>query len=194
MRAFKRRIRGFFAVQAVILLLAAARGAADQSYVDKGVSPARHFFVLAVFAAVGLIFAMAWGTTRKPSAARNLWAIAASLISIALGGLIAWLGWHFDSNLSYAIPGLIVLALGAGGLYFYGRGAAPSDSPSASSATPAPKPAKRVPVAGDRTSPWVNHLVTALSLVLEFAAIYMWSFWAHSHGLPRGPFRGYVLF
>jgi Zn-dependent protease len=194
MRTLKRRIRGLFALQAVILLFAAARVAADQTYADKGVSPLRHFGLLAVFAVLGLIFAMAWGTTRKSSTVRNPWAIAASLMSIALGGLIVWLEWHVYSNLSYTIPGLIVLALGAGGLYFYGQGAATSDSPSATSPTTAPTPAKRGPVAGDRTSAWVNHLVTALSLVLEFAAIYLWSFWAHSHGLLRGHIPGYVLF
>jgi len=189
MRVILRRIRSFFALQAVLLVAIVVAGLIGPSHTQH--SP--HFYaILAADAVFAVVFALAWITTRKPSPYRNLWAIAASLISLATG---AYLLWKQHSTLEYATPGLLVLAIGAGGLYCFAQGGAAPKSQSATPPQPAAAPIKPTRVAGDRTSPWVNRLVTAITLIAELAVIYYWSFWAHSHGLThRGTIPWIVLF
>ena len=192
MRILRRRIRGFFIVQAVLLLAASIRGFGSTTYT---VDPFQHYAFCTAYGVCALIFGAAFMTTRKPSPYRNSWAIAASLVSIAAGGYVLWLSRAGDTHPAF---GLIAIGVGIGGLYLYSQGGSPKDAGDA--ATPAPPPVaaappkKAVPVAGDRTSPWVNHLVTAISLVAEFGAIYYWAFWARAHGLHRGPLPWFALF
>src|SRR6202034_2472891 len=108
--------------------------------------------------------------------------------------------WLHHTSLESATPGLLVLAIGAGGLYFFAQGGPAPTSKSASEASAAtPEPVviktKPTPVKGDRTHPWVNYLVTAITLAAEVAALYYWSHWALAHGLThRGALPWFILF
>lgn len=122
---------------------------------------------------------MAWWTIRKPSAARNMWAIAASLIYLAEGIFyFVYLRRYGHSPTS----GLDMLAIGAAGLFIFFRRENVPD--------PAMVARRRTPVAGDRTSVWTRHAVTGLSVVAQIAAIVVWGRWAHTHELFRT--RGFM--
>jgi hypothetical protein len=196
MRILKRRIRNFFALQAILLFLAGIRGLLDTTYVEHGISPLRHWTFLSSYLLLSLVFAKAWRTTRRPSEFQDAWGTAASLISIASGVYLVWLD---HSNLTFTTPGFFAIVIGIAGFFIYGQGGAASEARIASTLDNDPQPVatttKLVPVAGDRTHPWINHLVTGISLVAEFAAIYFWSYWAQSHGLLyRGRLPWFVLF
>jgi Zn-dependent protease len=191
MRLFKRRIRGFFALQALLLLAAIVISLSNPTYVSRGISPLRHYTFLAAYCLLCVIFATAWWSTRKPGPFRNLWAIAASLVSIAAGGYILWLD---HSIVTFSAYGLIAIAVGLGGLFIYGQGGSPN-SQTETSPTTVVQVRKPVSVAGDRTSPWVNRAFTVLSVAAQFAAIFLWSLWARSHGLTHsGRLPWFILF
>jgi Zn-dependent protease len=184
MRTLKRRIRNFFALQAILLFLAGLRGLLDTSYPDLGISPLHHWAFLSSYLLLSLVFAKAWRTTRKPSEYQDAWGTAASLISIAAGIYLLWLN---HSSLVNAAPGLGALIIGVSGFLIYGQGGSASEA--RISLTPEEQPVaatrKLVPVAGDRTHPWVNFLVTGFYVAAEFAAIFFWAIWANTHGLPQ---------
>jgi Zn-dependent protease len=192
MRFLKRRIRGFFALQAVVLLASVVHSLTKPLPATYVVSPLRHSLSLTAFFLLSMVFGAAWQTTRKPSQYRNSWAIVASLVSICEGGFILW---YVHSNLTYATPGLIVLAIGGVGLFLFGQGKSRSEAQSETSPKPVAAATKRTPIAGDRTSPWMNRVFTALSIAAQFACMYLWSTWARSHGLLyRGRMPWFVLF
>lgn len=184
MRILKRRIRNFFALQAIILFLAGLRGLLDTSYTENGVSPLRHWLFLTGFLLFSLVFTKAWRTTRKPTEYPDAWGSAASLVSIAAG---IYLLWTDHSSLVLAAPGLVALVIGASGLIIYGQGGSATEARISTEPEPEPvaAPAKLVPVAGDRTHPWVNHFVTGFYVAAEFAAIFFWAIWANTRGLPQ---------
>jgi Zn-dependent protease len=185
MRILKRRIRNFFALQAILLFLAGLRGLLDTSYLDNGISPLRHWAFLSSYLLLSLVFARAWRTTRKPTEFQDAWGTAASLISISAGVYLFWLD---HSSLAFAAPGIAALVIGVSGFIIYGQGGSASEariSTVESEAGPAAAPAKLVPIAGDRTHPWVNHFVTGFYVAAEFAAIFFWAIWANAHGLPQ---------
>src|ERR1700761_4704114 len=98
MQGIRRRVRSFFALQAALLLFVLI-----QSFV-RPVHPhnaPRYYACLAAYLLFALVFAAAWWTTRKPSPYRNLWASAASLVSIAVGVYFQWLG-HLSRNFTSA--------------------------------------------------------------------------------------------
>lgn len=184
MRTLKRRIRNFFALQAILLFFAGLRGLLDTTYPDHGISPVRHWLFLTSYLLLSLVFAKAWRTTRKSSEYQDAWGTGASLISIAAGIYLLWLD---HSSLVYAAPGLGSLIIGVSGFLIYGQGGSASEA--RISAIPDQLPAattrKLVAVAGDRTHPWVNFLVTGFYVAAEFAAICCWALWATAHGLPQ---------
>jgi len=118
MRVLKRRIRNFFALQAILLFLAGLRSLLDTSHLRRGISPLRHWVFLTSYLILSMVFAKAWRTTRKPSESQHTWGTAASLISIAAGICLLWLN---RSSLVYAAPGLITLIIGISGFLIYGK-------------------------------------------------------------------------
>jgi hypothetical protein len=188
MRALKSIVRGFFAIQAAILVLiplAAIFGGLRKhltEFLAHSTSAQAHpahtlaaaYAVVAGVLALGLLFAMAWWTTRKPVPTNKGWAIAASVINIGQGALLL-LASHLTKGLVRFSPGegLWCIALGATGLFLFVRTEA------------AVVPVERKSVAGDRTSAITRHAVTVLSCVAQIAAIIFWSRWAVSRDLFR---------
>jgi Zn-dependent protease len=183
-------MRWFFAIQAFSLLLIAISLLLRPGHVKYVVSPFSHIFTCAVFLLLSLPFVMAWWTTRKPSAKRNVWAIVASLFYLAEGLLLLFVTLH-------TLPAFSHRGATRDGLYFAVIGVAGVVLFSLREAVPASEVAtvKHTPIAGDRTSPWMNRVFTALSIVAQFASMYLWSHWARSHGLLyRGRMPWFVLF
>jgi tetratricopeptide (TPR) repeat protein len=193
MHAIKSIVRWFFGLQAVVLILFSAVGIFGSLVTHPGVHPAHvassylhpafsvatGYGVLAACAALGAVFAMAWWTIRRPSAAHNMWAIAASLVYLAEGIVyFVYLRRYGHSPTS----GLDMLAIGAAGLFIFFRRENVPD--------PAMEARRRTPVAGDRTSVWTRHSVTGLSVVAQIAAIVVWGRWAYTHELFRT--RGFM--
>ena len=196
MRVIRRRVRSFFALQAIILFVVAITGVIRPAHAHPSASLLRYYAVTAVYVVFSLVFATAWWNTRKPKPFRDPWAIAASVLSLISGAGMIWL---HHTSLELASPGFLVVAIGAAGLYFFAQGG-PATTNSASGSDPeAPEPAlapqKLAPVKGDRTHPGVNYLVTAITFAAEVAAIFYWSHWAHTWGLTnRGALPWFILF
>ena len=112
MRVLRRRVRGFFALQAVLMLLSGCFKLATSFSRDN-------VMYASVHATAGLMFVGAWWTTRRVSPYRNPWAMAASLICVATGGFIAWTG-HLRGGFSQS--GWLSMILGTAGLYLYSQG------------------------------------------------------------------------
>jgi hypothetical protein len=193
MRAVKSILRWFLGLQAVafsFLSVAVILGSLKMSPhslpTHAGAAHAHTFSglilaycVAALVAILGPIYAMAWWTTRTPSAKLNAWALAASGLNVGLGMLFVWLSRLAATHHVKLSPadGLWFLALGVAGLFFFSRRETQSGP-----AIAAPKAAS---VAGDRTSIWTRHTVTALSALTQIAALVFWSRWAFSQHLLR---------
>jgi Zn-dependent protease len=141
-------------------------------------SPFSHIFTCAAFLLLSLPFVMAWWTTRKPSAKRNVWAIVASLFYIAEGLLLLFFTLHTLPALSHrgtSRDGLYFAVIGVAGVILFSL----RDAVSASEVAVV----KRTSIAGDRTHPLVYRAFTALSVILQIACMYLCGHWARSHGL-----------
>jgi Peptidase family M50 len=190
MRVVKSILRWFFALQAVGFLVAAvfivsmvvslrSQGSTQGSFVDTHhlLGPIAVWAMVAFFVALGPIFAAAWWITRTPRAKPSPWAIVASGFNVFLGVLFIW-GSRFSPSHIKSSPtgGFWCLAFGLAGLFVFSRRELQPD--------PALAKPKAASVAGDRTSIWTRHAVTALSTVAQIAAIFFWTGWAFTQHLP----------
>jgi len=112
MRLLRRRVRGFFAVQAILMLISGCLKLASSYSIENISFASAHFMA-------GLMFIGAWWTTRKASPYLNPWAMAASVICVATGAYIAW-AEHLGGNFSRS--GWLSTILGIAGLYLYSQG------------------------------------------------------------------------
>lgn len=112
MKVLRSRVRGFFALQSVVLTLAGALRLARPAGADSTSFAAAHGMA-------ALMFAGAWWTTRRPGPYRNPWAMAASTVSVVTGGYIVWAA-HLQS--SFSRSGWLSIILGTAGLYLYSQG------------------------------------------------------------------------
>jgi hypothetical protein len=133
MRLLRRRINTFFAFQAILLFMAGLRTLVDTRYVERGVSPFRHWLILSGYLLLSMVFAKAWRVTRKPDPFRETWARAAAAISIFAG---ACLLWDAHATHTFAVPGLTVLLMGLGTIFLLIQ---------ARTSTPLPAQAKAIP-------------------------------------------------
>ena len=137
-------------------------------------TPMRSWRILAELLTVAILSAKAFWSTRKPSAKRNLWAMAASYVYLDGGLLVLAVSHHR----SLANPELLLVAAGAAGLAVFAR----------KSKTPAPvvaaaattKPA-RIP--GDRTSLWIDRLASIIFMIAAWQILAAWYPWARGHNL-----------
>ncbi len=197
MQVLRRRIRSFFALQGVLLLLIGLDTVLRPIHTLRPIPPLRHYGILAAYLLLSVVSAMAWWTTRKPSAQRNPWAIVASLTALVTGLFYLWMQ---HSKLEFAGTGLLVAAIGAAGLYLFAQS---DESPTYISLSETPRErvaAKKSPpqptsVPGDRTHPGVNLLAAAFALFAEGTAIFYWSIWARGHALAHaGGLPWFLLF
>ena len=112
-KLLRRRIRAFFGLQAIALFVMALRSLILSSHSDHAL---RRYGYLIGFALLSMVYAKAWRTTYRPPPSVNPWAIGASLISIS-GGL--YMLWEAHTRHTFAVPGLIAIGIGIGGLYIY---------------------------------------------------------------------------
>jgi len=120
MKVLRRRVRGFFALQAILMVASGGFRLAGSFSRDNIIFASTH-------CSAGLMFLGAWWTTRKVSPYRNPWAMAASLICIATG---AYIGWAAHLRGSFSQSGWFSTVLGLAGLYLYSQGGrAPRASP-----------------------------------------------------------------
>jgi len=112
MKLLRRRVRGFFALQTILMLVTGSMKLTGPFSRDKVSFASAHF-------SAALMFLGAWWTTRKPSPYRNPWAMSASLICVAMGAYIAWAA-HVRGNFSQS--GWLSMILGLAGLYLYSQG------------------------------------------------------------------------
>ena len=125
MRLLRRRINTFFALQAILLFMAGLRALIDTRYVERGVSPFRHWLFLSGYLLLSLVFTKAWRVTRKPNPHQESWAVAAAVISIFAG---LYLVWDAHVTHAFAVPGLIVLLMGLGTIFLVVQARTPSHS------------------------------------------------------------------
>jgi Zn-dependent protease len=192
MHALKSIVRWFFAIQAAVLILLPLAaifgglrkhlllylGHATSAQAHRASAEAAAYGLVVGMLAAGLLFAAAWWTTRKPSPANRVWAIAASAVNV-VQGVVLLLASHLTRGRISFSPGdgLWCIALGVAGLFLFVRvGEAP---PAAAG------PVERKSVAGDRTSAITRKAVTALSCVAQIAGIVIWGRWAYAHNLSR---------
>ena len=188
MRIFRRRIRNLFVLQAVLLFAVVVATLVSPRYSAYTVSPLRHYGILVGCLGFGLVFGRAWWSTRSPIPGRNPWAVAASAQWVAVG--VPFL-WFFHSSFALAGPGSLITVVGLAGVFSFSRSGNSSQLQPASELSF--EPPGRTSVAGDRTSTWTNHGFAALSVIAEFAAIFVWAHWARTHGLGRGPLPWYLV-
>jgi hypothetical protein len=122
MRLIERRIRQYFAFQAILPILALLLSIFRPIPIPPGASPARLYGVTASSMILALIYGRAWLATRKPREFRSPWPMAASLVSVAAGSCSFWFA---RPNFSYEAPGMITVVVGLGGFLIY----APRKSP-----------------------------------------------------------------
>lgn len=115
MKLLRRRVRGFFALQTMVMVVTGSMKLTG-SFSQSDVSSAWVHFSAA------LMFLGAWWTTRKPSPYRNSWAMAASLICVATGAYIVWAA-HARGRFSQS--GWLSVLLGVAGLYLFSQGERP---------------------------------------------------------------------
>ena len=169
-------------MQAIPLLLGVVLSVLRPGHATHARSPLIHIligiFVRAVFLGFTLPFVMAWWTTRKPSAKRNVWAIVASYLYLAEGLLWFWIRHRIPAAYTHELSirdGIYLVIIGVAGVVLFSLREAVSASEAAV--------IKRKPIAGDRTHPLVYRAFTALSIVLQFACMYLCTHWARSQGL-----------
>jgi hypothetical protein len=112
MKVLRRRVRSFFALQAILMFANGGFRLAGSLSRDSIIFASAH-------CSAGLMFLGAWLTTRKTSPYRNPWAVAASLICIATG---AYIGWTAHLRGSFSQSGWFSMILGLAGLYLYSQG------------------------------------------------------------------------
>jgi hypothetical protein len=129
MRILRRRINTFFAFQAILLFMAGLRALLDTRYVERGVSPLRHWLFLSGYLLLSMVFTKAWRVTRKPNPHQEAWAKAAAAISIFAG---LYLLWDAHITHTFAIPAIIVLIIGLATVFLIiqGRTSSPAGAPS----------------------------------------------------------------
>lgn len=114
MKLLRRRINTFFALQAILLFMAGLRALIDTRYVERGISPLRHWIFLSGYLLLSMVFTKAWRVTRKPNSHQEPWAVAAAAISIFAG---LYLLWDAHVTHTFAVPGLTVLLMGLGTIF-----------------------------------------------------------------------------
>ena len=124
MRLVRKRIRGFFALQAILLLVALGFSLV-RPFRDAALSQLDHVAWRLAYFGFSLVFVKAWWTTRKPSPFRNIWALAASCISLG-GGLYFF--WKGHSSLALTSRALVTIIIGVIGLVLFSRGGDPAPS------------------------------------------------------------------
>lgn len=122
MPILRRRIRGFFAFQALLLFVALGISLFSPFRGDDALSPLDHYAWRFAYLGFALVFVKAWWTTRLPSPYRNLWGTAASCISLGGGLYFAWHGW---GSIALVSRGMVTIIIGAAGLVIFCRGGAP---------------------------------------------------------------------
>jgi Zn-dependent protease len=189
MRVLKSIMRWFFALQAIPFLLMVVFSLLKPRHATHVVSLRSHIAACAFFLMLSLPFVMAWWTTRKTSAKRNVWAIFASLFYLAEGLLLLFALHKFPDHANGLSPrdGLYFVVIGVAGVILFSLRDAVSASELAA--------VKHAPIAGDRTHPLVYRAFTALSVVLQIACMVLCGHWARSHGLLyRGHIPWFILF
>ncbi len=173
MRAIRSLLRGTFALVAMVLppvtLLPVVRllRAGNVSY------PFRIYgFVVGVLV-VAALFAMAWWSTREPRVGGNPWAIAASLVNIAVGLYFLRLTHPFR----FTDPMLFLLGTGMLGAVVFMRGE--------SGPRPAVAARRRPRLADDRTNPWLDRATTLLFFLAAWKFTGYLLGWGAGHNLPR---------
>lgn len=112
MRLLRKRVRGFFALQAILMVITGGVRLASSFSIDNISFASLHFMV-------ALMFIGAWWTTRKPGPYRNPWAVSASVICVVTGGYIAW---SAHARGGFSRSGWLSVILGTAGLYLYSQG------------------------------------------------------------------------
>lgn len=121
MRLLRKRIRGFFALQAIVLLLSLGASLVTRLRANPGWFLYDRFILISAYCGLSLIFCKAWATTRKRSPFRNRWAMAASSVSFGGGVYFFWVG---HSSLALACRGLITILVGGIGFFIFCQGPA----------------------------------------------------------------------
>ena len=116
MRLLRKRIRGFFALQAIVLLLSLGASLVILLRANPGWRLYDRVVLISAYCGLSLIFFKAWATTRKRSPFRNRWAMAASSISFGGGTYFFWVG---HSSLGLACRGLITIIIGGIGFFIF---------------------------------------------------------------------------
>ncbi len=199
MRAVKSILRWFLALQAAVLLLISAAGVlgglkAHSRAVTAHAAPVHaHFVAVITFTliaagfALGVIYAMAWWTTRKPSVSVSIWGIAASALNVAQGSFLVWVSHLASGSRIRFSPadGLWFIVFGLAGLFVFSRRESLPDSVVGAR--------KATPVAGDRTSLGTRHAVTALSVLAQIAMLFFWTRWSLTQHLPSYRGLGWIV-
>ena len=171
MLALKSLVRWSYALTAMFLFPIAIVVMVRLVRVKSVASPLLSFGILASLLAVGLLSAMACWTTRKPTASRSPWAIAASCVYLASGLLFLGSSRH----LTLANPEFLLIVAGVGGLIVFSR--------NTTAPAPAVAPVKRTPVPGDRTSLWFDRVSTVIIMTATWKVMGAWYPWARTHHL-----------
>ena len=140
--------------------------------------------ILISFVVVGVVNAIAWWSTRKPSQYRNTWAITASALSIVEG--VAML-WRSHWIIAVTSPGVVSMAVGIVGLAIFSHGGAGTLESAVAPVAPRA-------VAGDRTIPSGQRIFGVLSFALEMGAVVFWARWSHNHGMQASHIPWYLSF
>ena len=138
MKILRRRVRRAFLFAAVTFIGAAGLGISRADVLVEAHGPVRFAVVMFGCTLLGLLYGMAWYTTRQPSEYRNNWAVAASGLSLVWGAVLAWAAFQFrPGDFAYMVPGIMTVLTGASGLYLYAPGGSPEKPGSAVSSTQA---------------------------------------------------------
>jgi hypothetical protein len=116
MRLLQRRIRQFFAFQAIVPMLALLLCIVHPMHLPPGGSHARLYGITGSYMILALIYGRAWLATRKPRGIFSPWPMAASLILVVVGGCSFWFA---RPNFAYEASGMIMIVVGLGGLLIY---------------------------------------------------------------------------
>ena len=116
MRMIERRIRQYFAFQAIIPMLALLLCIVRPMHLPPGASHARVYGITASYMILALIYGRAWLTTRKTRGFRRPWPMAASLLLVAVGSCSFWFA---RPHLAYEASGMVMIVVGLGGFLIY---------------------------------------------------------------------------
>ena len=172
MLALKSLVRWTYALTAMFLFPVATVVVLRLAHATAVSSPLRSYGLLVCLFGLALLSAVACWSTRKPTAFRSPWAIAASSIYLGVG-LVFLAGAH---QISFASPELLLITAGAAGLAVFSR----------NTSVPTPivsAPAKLARVAGDRTSVWFDRLATLVFMFATWQVMAAWYPWARAHHL-----------